>query len=215
MTAIDRYRENLMKTLDRAFDTQKEQLEEAADMILDTLKAGKMVYTFGTGHGHLLALEIFYRAGGMAKVCPVLDEKLMLHISAAGSTQEERKEEWVDELLRRYPMGAGDTLLIFSNSGRNAVPVGLAVEARKRGTRVIALTSLQHSSSVSSRSPRGLRLFEAADLVLDNCRLWSAGSRRRPWRRVLMRNSLSAAMWTGETQSMICSWKSTAERSQD
>jgi uncharacterized phosphosugar-binding protein len=169
MTAIDRYRENLMKTLDRAFDTQKEQLEAAADMILDTLKAGKMVYTFGTGHGHLLALEIFYRAGGMAKVCPVLDEKLMLHISAAGSTQEERKEEWVDELLRRYPMGAGDTLLIFSNSGRNAVPVGLAVEARKRGTRVIALTSHQHSSSVSSRSPRGLRLFEAADLVLDNC----------------------------------------------
>ena len=91
-----------MKTLDRAFATQEEKLEEAADSILDTLKAGKMVYTFGTGHGHLLALEIFYRAGGMARVCPVLDEKLMLHISAAGSTQEERKEEWVDELLRPH-----------------------------------------------------------------------------------------------------------------
>ncbi len=169
MTAIEQYRKNLQETLDRAFDTQADKLEQAARMILDTLKAGKLVYTFGTGHGHLLALEIFYRAGGMAAVCPVLDEKLMLHISAAGSTREERKEEWVEELLRRYPMGEGDTLLIFSNSGRNAVPVGLAEEAKKRGTRVIALTSLRHSSSVTSRSPRGLRLFETADLVLDNC----------------------------------------------
>ena len=69
----------------------------------------------------------------MAKVCPVLDEKLMLHISAAGSTQEERKEEWVDKLLRRYPMGAGDTLLIFSNSGRNAMPIEMAMRCQKEG----------------------------------------------------------------------------------
>ena len=116
MTAIDRYRENLMKTLDRAFDTQKEQLEEAADMILDTLKAGKMVYTFGTGHGHLLALEIFYRAGGMAKVCPVLDEKLMLHISAAGSTQEERKEEWRIENGQSLFFGQGQKFIQFISS---------------------------------------------------------------------------------------------------
>ena len=208
MTAIDRYRENLMKTLDRAFDTQKEQLEAAADMILDTLKAGKMVYTFGTGHGHLLALEIFYRAGGMARVCPVLDEKLMLHISAAGSTQEERKEEWVDELLRRYPMGEGDTLLIFSNSGRNAVPVGLAVEARKRGTKVIALTSLRHSSSVSSRSPRGLRLFEAADLVLDNCGIPGDASVEFPdGRRV---GPTSTAVGAALLQAVVCRVKEKA-----
>jgi dihydrodipicolinate reductase len=56
-----------------------------------------MLYTFGTGHGHLLALELFYRAGGMARVCPIMDDKLMLHVSAAGSTAEERKENWVNE----------------------------------------------------------------------------------------------------------------------
>ena len=127
-----------------------------------------MIYTFGTGHGHLLALEIFYRAGGMARVCPILDEKLMLHISAAGSTLEERKEEWVDTLLERYPIQAGDVLISASNSGRNAVPVLLAREAQKRGAFVIALTSMNHSSAVTSRNSLNLRLFETADLILDN-----------------------------------------------
>lgn len=202
MTAIERYRENLQETLDKAFDTQGDKLEKAARMIADTLKAGGMVYTFGTGHGHLLALEIFYRAGGMARVCPVLDEKLMLHISAAGSTLEERKEAWVEELLRRYPMGKDDTLMVFSNSGRNAVPVGLAVEARARGTKVIALTSLRHSSSVATRSPRGLRLFEAADLVLDNCGIPGDASVEFPdGRRV---GPTSTAVGAALLQAVVC-----------
>ena len=104
----------------------------------------------------------------MVRLCPILDEKLMLHISAAGSTQEERNEEWVPKLLEKYPIQKGDVLIALSNSGRNAVPVLLADEARKRGAYVIALTSLQHTQAVTSRNRLNLRLFEAADLVLDN-----------------------------------------------
>lgn len=168
MTAIDRYFDNLNGLLQRTVDSQAPAMEAAARALADTLKNGGMIYTFGTGHGHLLALEIFYRAGGMAKVCPILDERLMLHISAAGSTLEERKEEIVEELLKKYPIRPGDALLVFSNSGRNAAPVLLAHRARQLGAYVIALTSLQHSSSVTSRNSLGLRLFEVADLVLDN-----------------------------------------------
>ncbi len=169
MSAIDTYFGNLESLLARVRETQADNMEKAACRIADSLKAGGMIYTFGTGHGHLLALEVFYRAGGMARVCPILDEKLMLHVSAAGSTVEERREEWVDLLLQRYPIRAGDVLISISNSGRNAVPVLLALEARKRGAFVIALTSIAHSSAVSSRNSLGLRLFEAADLVMDNC----------------------------------------------
>ena len=169
MSAIDTYFDNLEALTAKIRTTQAEAMEEAARQIADSLKAGKMIYTFGTGHGHLLALEIFYRAGGMARVCPILDEKLMLHVSAAGSTQEERREEWADILLKRYPIQAGDVLISISNSGRNAVPVLLAREARKRGAYVIALTSMAHSSAVTARNSLGLRLFETADLVLDNC----------------------------------------------
>ena len=169
MSAIDRYFDNLEALLAKVRKTQAEAMEEAARRIAASLKAGGMIYTFGTGHGHLLALEVFYRAGGMARVCPILDEKLMLHVSAAGSTVEERREEWTELLLQRYPIRAGDVLISISNSGRNAVPVLLALEARKRGAFVIALTSMAHSSAVSARNRLGLRLFEAADLVLDNC----------------------------------------------
>lgn len=168
MSTIHTYFDNLQALLARTLNTQQQAMEAAARMIADCLKGGGMVYTFGTGHGHLLALEIFYRAGGMVRLCPILDEKLMLHVSAAGSTLEERKEEWVDTLLERYPIQAGDVLISISNSGRNAVPVLLAKAARDRGAAVIALTSMNHTSAVTSRNSLGLRLFETADLVLDN-----------------------------------------------
>jgi uncharacterized phosphosugar-binding protein len=168
MSAINAYFDNLSALLTRTLETQQEALETAARRIADCLREGGMVYTFGTGHGHLLALEIFYRAGGMVRLCPILDEKLMLHISAAGSTREERNEEWVPKLLEKYPIQKGDVLIALSNSGRNAVPVLLADEARKRGAYVIALTSLKHTQAVTSRNRLNLRLFEAADLVLDN-----------------------------------------------
>ncbi len=168
MSAINAYFENLSELLNRTLETQQEALETAARQIANALRDGGMVYTFGTGHGHLLALEIFYRAGGMVRLCPILDEKLMLHISAAGSTLEERNEEWVPKLLEKYPIKKGDVLIAMSNSGRNAVPVLLADEARKRGAYVIALTSMQHTQNVTSRNRLNLRLFEAADLILDN-----------------------------------------------
>ena len=168
MTAIETYRTKLNAMLDSAFSAQREQMETAAQKIADTALNGGMLYTFGTGHGHLLALEIFYRAGGMVRVCPILDERLMLHVSASESSDWERRTGLADELLKKYPVGRGDTLLVMSNSGRNAVPVELAVRCRERGAYVIALTSLTHSRSVAPRNALGLRLFETADLVLDN-----------------------------------------------
>ena len=168
MSTINAYFDNLQALLARTLSTQQPAMETAARQIADCLKNGGMVYTFGTGHGHLLALEIFYRAGGMARICPILDEKLMLHISAAGSTLEERREAWVPELLERYPIKAGDVLISISNSGRNAVPVLLAKAAQERGAYVIALTSMNHTTAVTSRNSLNLRLFETADLILDN-----------------------------------------------
>ena len=168
MSSIDAYFDNLKTLIENTCASQHDAMEESARRIADCLKNGGMIYTFGTGHGHLLALEVFYRAGGMVRVCPIMDEKLMLHISAAGSTLEERKEEWLDVLLERYPIKSGDLLISISNSGRNAVPVLLAEAARTRGAYVIALTSMNHSSAVTSRNSRRLKLYEVADLVLDN-----------------------------------------------
>lgn len=168
MKASERYYEILKETLENAFHGQTGALETAAQRIAESLLNGGMLYTFGTGHGHLLALEIFYRAGGLARVCPILDERLMLHASASESTGWERTDGLADELLARYPVKAGDVLIAISNSGRNTVPVELAMKCRSRGAYVIALTSLRHTGAVTPRNPMGKRLFEVADLVLDN-----------------------------------------------
>ena len=168
MTAIHSYFDNLSALIARTLETQQGSMERAAQAVADCLKSGHMVYTLGTGHGHLLALEVFYRAGGMARVCPILDERLMLHISASESTLWERREEIVSDLLARYPIGAGDVLIAASNSGRNGAAVLYPMEARRRGATVIALTSMAHTMSVAPRNSAGIRLCETADIVLDN-----------------------------------------------
>ncbi len=168
MKADQAYLQNVGALLARQAETQAEAVETAAARIAECLAAGRRLFTFGTGHGHLLALEIFYRAGGPVNVCPILDERLMLHKSASDSTEWERREEITEALLAAYPMRAGDVLIAASNSGRNAAPVLLAAAARTRGVYVIALTSMTHSSQVAARNSLGRHLFEEADLVLDN-----------------------------------------------
>lgn len=168
MTAIHSYFDNLSTLIARTLESQQGSMERAAQAVADCLKSGRMVYTLGTGHGHLLALEVFYRAGGMARVCPILDERLMLHKSASESTLWERREEIVSDLLARYPIGAGDVLIAASNSGRNGAAVLYPMEARRRGATVIALTSMAHTMSIAPRNSAGIRLCETADIVLDN-----------------------------------------------
>lgn len=166
MTASEAYLRNVIALLQKEISDPK--LEAAACLIADRLGAGGLLYTFGTGHAHLLSEEIFYRAGGMTRVYPILEDKLMLHLSASESTRHERREGYAEEILARYPLCEKDVLIVFSNSGRNAVPVEMALAAQARGAKVIALTSLKHSAASSPRNRAGKRLFEVADLVLDN-----------------------------------------------
>lgn len=168
MNADERYYEALMPMLKKAFFDQREQMETAAEKIAACVTNGGMLYTFGTGHAHLLSLEIFYRAGGLARVCPVLDERLMLHGSASESSEWERREGMAGAVLSRYPVKAGDVMIVLSNSGRNACPVEMAMLAREKGLYTIALTNLRHSFSCTPRNSRNKRLCEVCDLVLDN-----------------------------------------------
>jgi len=144
-------------------------LEQAAEIVADSLQADGMLHTFGTGHGHMLAEEIFYRAGGLVTVNAILDPTLMLHVSALASTAAERLSGYAEVVLERYTVNSGDVLIIASNSGRNAVPIEMALAAQRRGLKVIALTSMKHSQSQPSRHASGQRLYEIADVVLDNC----------------------------------------------
>ena len=118
----------------------------------------------------MLAEELFYRAGGLVKVYPLLDEPLMLHINASRSSHLERLPGYAHTLLEDGPtLCPGDVMFVFSNSGRNTVSVDMAMGAKRRGLTVICITNLAHSSSVTSRHPSGKNLYEVCDIVIDNC----------------------------------------------
>jgi uncharacterized phosphosugar-binding protein len=161
------YQSVVFEKLKRAFQQGKE-IEIAAKWIADTLENQGWIYTSGTGHSHMLSEEIFYRAGGFARVIPILDPDLMLHKDASGSTEVERREGYAEKLLKKFKMSKNDVFIIASNSGRNAVSIEMAQIAQRSGAKVIAFTNLNHSKSVDSRHSSGLKLFQVCDLFLNN-----------------------------------------------
>lgn len=168
MAYAAQYLERLQAILTRIGEQEATALHQAATMIADSIQWGGMIYVFGTGHSHMLAEEMFYRAGGLVAVYPILEESLMLHSGARKSSDVERIEGLAQVILKSTPIQRGDVLIIASNSGRNAVPVEMAVCASEMGVGVIALTSMAHSSQVAPRNSMGKRLYEVADVVLDN-----------------------------------------------
>jgi uncharacterized phosphosugar-binding protein len=166
--AFEQYLDALVAIVTRIRDEQSFQIRQAAMLVTDTLAADGLVHTFGTGHSHLLAEEAFFRAGGLAAVNPIRDHRLMMLDGAIASTHAEREHGLAQSILEQHEVSPGDVAIIVSNSGRNAVPIEMALEMRAREARVVAITSLAQSRAATSRHASGKRLFELADVVLDN-----------------------------------------------
>ena len=162
------YLTNLQSILTSIIEKQLSEIESCSALFADALENGHNIFLFGTGHSHMLAEEVFYRAGGLVKLQPVLETSLMLHESASKSTEIERLEGYAKILFDTYKMQKDDVIVIISNSGRNGIPVDMALLAKEKGLKVIALTNIEHSSASPSRHKSGKRLYEIADVVLDN-----------------------------------------------
>jgi uncharacterized phosphosugar-binding protein len=166
MTAVtDAYFSNLIGRLEALKKSLAEPMEKAAAVILDAARHDKRVYVFGTGHSHMLAEEVHYRAGGLAFTVPVLIGSAMLHEGAVISSVYERTQGLVRPVLERYGMQPGDVIIIASNSGVNAAPIEAADYGREIGAKVIAVTSVAYSSAIANGRRR---LVDIADVVLDN-----------------------------------------------
>ncbi|MFD3405087.1 sugar isomerase domain-containing protein [Kribbella sp. NPDC058693] len=169
MAGAEEYFGKALAIAQQAAETQLGAIRVAAGLVADALAGGKRFWVFGTGHSHALAEEVYGRAGGLADVRAILEPGLMLHEGLQKSSLLERLPGLAAVLLEINQLESGDVVLIASNSGRNAVPVEFALGARERGAQVIALTSLAHTTATTSRVPGGQRLFETADVVIDNC----------------------------------------------
>ena len=162
------YLRTAQELLDRVAITQRDAVAKCVNLFTEALATGKMIHTFGTGHSHLLAEEIFYRAGGLAAIYPILDERLMLHKEVVKGSQNERLPGLAQELISQHPIANGDVVIVISNSGGNQVTIDLVKIAQGLGAKVIAVTSINHATSKSARSSAAEKIHQLADVVLDN-----------------------------------------------
>lgn len=154
-----------------AADAEAGALDEAIALMVQALDHGGVLQAFGTGHSEAFAMEIAGRAGGLIPTnrFALRDIVMRGHCDTDVLTGELEREPWVvDELMATVPVGDADVFLIASNSGVNGSIVGTALWAQERGHKVIAVTSLDHTSRVQPKHPSGRRLCEIADVVIDN-----------------------------------------------
>jgi uncharacterized phosphosugar-binding protein len=155
-----RYFEAVEHRLALARERNEASVIEAARIVADTIERDGIVRAFGTGHSQLLAMELGDRAGGLVPVDVIVDPT---------HGRAENVEGYASTLLHADQVRPPDCLIVVSSSGRNAAPIDMALLARDRGVRVIAVTSVTFSLAVASRHSSGKRLLDVADVVLDLC----------------------------------------------
>ena len=156
--------------LRRVRDEEADSITAAGTLLADTVASGGRLFAFGAGHSSLAAQDLVYRAGGLAlmnllAVPGVVGVDVM---PAPLGSALERVDGLASAVLDSSPLRAGDALLIISLSGRNALPVEMAMSARALGVKVIGVTSVAYASQTKSRHTSGTYLKDHCDLVLDS-----------------------------------------------
>lgn len=170
MNSIDLYFKKILDILREALAREKENMEKAAKLIAEANKNKRSVFAFGCNHAGLIALELFYRTGGLVTVNPVRVPGMMLEVSPITmSSRMERMENYGKIIFEGMPAKKGDVLFIHSVSGRNNVTIDLAENARRAGLKIIVLSNLKTAEKVISRHPSGKKLHDFADILIDNC----------------------------------------------
>ncbi|MDY0333029.1 MAG: sugar isomerase domain-containing protein [Bacteroidales bacterium] len=167
--------DNVRKIQDTIQETQMEHIRRAASVMADSIEAGRWVHTFGCGHATLPVEEMYPRIGGFVGFHPLIEQPLTFFTRITGESGInqflflERAEGYGTAIMSSWNFDARDTLWIFSHTGINAVNIDVALEARKRGMKVIVYGSAAQTQGKKPRHSCGKNLFELADLVVDSC----------------------------------------------
>lgn len=163
------YIKKLNQSIDKLIATNKEPLEHTIELFAQSIIEDNMIQVLGTGHSHMIGLEGFIRAGGLGNINAILDSTVLTSDGALRGSELEKLSGLADILWNDQKINEGDLIMVASNSGRNALPIEFAMRAKQEGHTVIAITSVEQSSTSPSRHTSGLKLMDVADIVLDNC----------------------------------------------
>jgi uncharacterized phosphosugar-binding protein len=161
------WRQHIVGLLDTVLENNDATIDAAADAVATAILAGRDVYAFGAGHSMTLVNEMYRRAGSIKGVRPIWNEELTSREDEEAGAKIENESGYYRVLTDGLGWGAGDICWIISNSGRNALVVEIALEARRNGVTVIAISSLAHAGAVAA-TPGLPKLPEIADFVFDN-----------------------------------------------
>ncbi len=161
----EKYFNEIVGILDKIRVTQKEKMETVSRAVAETIDNDGVIYIFGCGHSHLIALDCFYRAGGLANVSAMLDTDLMLHNGAAKSSKMEKMTGIAEEIFKRYCITDKDFIFVVSTSGKNAVPVEMSKVARECGIKNAGIVSSAYFKDKKDKE----MLYECCDIYIDNC----------------------------------------------
>ena len=166
---------NAREVMTRIEQTQLENIRKAAEVMADSIEAGRWVHTFGCGHATIPIEEMYPRIGGFVGFHPIIELPLTFFTRITGEMGVhqflflERVEGYGVEIMKGYNFDSRDTMWLFSHSGINNVNIDVALESKKRGMKVIAFGSAAGAKGKQSRHSSGKTIFEVADLVVDTC----------------------------------------------
>src|SRR5881397_2032558 len=166
---------NTRAVMDRIEQTQIENIQKAAKAMADSIQAGRWVHTFGCGHATIPVEEMYPRIGGFVGFHPMVELPLSFFTRITGEMGVhqfvflERVEGYGVEIMKGYNFDPGDVMWLFSHSGINNVNIDIAIEAKKKGMKVIAYGSAAAAKGKQTRHSSGKTIFDVADLVVDSC----------------------------------------------
>jgi len=164
-----KYFAEITKIAETIEKTQEGNIQRASSLIGNTIENDGIIHTFGVGHSHIVAEDVFWRAGTLANVHAILEPSMTGHTEITKSGDMEKIEGTGSIILDYHRVSPGDVLIIISNSGNNAAPIDVAREGQKRGIKVIAITSVEYSNFLNPLHSSGKKLKDFADVVIDNC----------------------------------------------
>ena len=167
------YLDTIKANLDRVKKEQADNIRKAAELMADAVANDRLISVYGGGgHTTLVMGEMFFRAGGFANINPIMETGLSVFNQALKYLELERIENYGSAIMRYYDLKKDDVLIIFHNIGINAATIDAAMEAKKAGAKIIAVSSSYWQDEMPAdhfiRHSNGKNLFDYADVAIDD-----------------------------------------------
>ncbi len=167
------YVEKAIANIRKVVDEQGENIHRAAEMMADAIAADKLINVYaGGGHTTLAMGEMFFRAGGLSNINPIMETGLSVFNQALKYLELERTVNFGRSIMKYYDLKKDDLLIIFHNIGINPATIDAAMEAKEHGVKIIAVASSHWQNEMPAdhfiRHPSGKNLFDFADVCIDD-----------------------------------------------